>query len=61
MTKEKNLNFKTTEKEAKEFMEISKIIDIPFSQLARQAIRKEIAELKRTDLRLQDNEIPQAT
>lgn len=53
MTKDVNVNFKSTRKERDEFMKFAKKIDIPFSQIAREAIREKIAELKRTHPRFQ--------
>lgn len=52
MKKEHLINFRCAEDEAKEFMQISKAIDVPFSQLAREAIREKIAALKKTHPRL---------
>jgi hypothetical protein len=42
------INFRLNETEAKEIREISKLIDIPYSQLAREALREKISELKQT-------------
>lgn len=53
MKKEQLINFRTTEEEASEFMDFAKLVDIPFSQIAREAIREKIAEIKKTHPRFQ--------
>lgn len=48
MTKEINLNFKATKEDREDFMAVAAKIDVPFSQIAREAIRERVAEIKRT-------------
>lgn len=55
--KNEQIIVRISENEKAELNQISEQIDVPFSQITREAIREKIAELKRTHPRLQ----PQAT
>lgn len=52
--KDKSLKIRINNNDIQELKEISKIIDVPYSQVAREAIREKIAVLKKTDPRLKD-------
>jgi predicted trehalose synthase len=52
--KDQMINFRTTEQEAAEFARVAKTLDIPLSQIAREATREKISELKRTHPALQE-------
>lgn len=53
MTKNERILIRINQSEKVEFEEIANRLDIPISQIAREAIREKMAELKRTHPRLQ--------
>ena len=57
MAKDININFRASKEEKNEYLEVSKKIDISFSQIARQALRKEINELKKNHPLLQETSL----
>ena len=58
--KNDNIFVRISEQEKLELAEISEIIDVPLSQITREAIREKIAELKKTHPLLQQLEQTQA-
>lgn len=55
LTKDKYIQIREHDKETQELKAIARALDIPMTQIAREAIRDKVAELKRTHPRLKND------
>lgn len=60
MKKEQNITFRTTEDEANEYTDVAQKLDVPLSQIAREALRAHVAKLKKTHPKLKEQTTSQA-